>query len=73
MAGAYVVAGRPRRSADGRFRGAGRDMLKLGGYGFLRFSLPIVPDASHDLAGMMIALSLIASFISGWWRWCRRT
>ncbi len=25
-------------------------MLKLGGYGFLRFSLPIVPDASHDLA-----------------------
>ena len=35
-------------------------MLKLGGYGFLRFSLPIVPDASHELAGMMIALSLIA-------------
>ena len=35
-------------------------MLKLGGYGFLRFSLPIVPDASHYLAEMMIALSLIA-------------
>ena len=35
-------------------------MLKLGGYGFLRFSLPIVPDASHDLSGFMIALSLIA-------------
>lgn len=35
-------------------------MLKLGGYGFLRFSLPIVPDASHELSGMMIALSLIA-------------
>ncbi len=35
-------------------------MLKLGAYGFLRFSLPIVPDASHYLAPMMIALSLIA-------------
>ncbi|PXW87838.1 NADH dehydrogenase subunit M [Nitrosomonas sp. Nm84] len=35
-------------------------LLKLGGYGFLRFSLPIVPDASNYLAGMMIALSLIA-------------
>jgi NADH-quinone oxidoreductase subunit M len=35
-------------------------MLKMGGYGFLRFSLPITPDASHALAGFMIALSLIA-------------
>jgi len=35
-------------------------MLKVGAYGFLRFSLPITPDASHYLAGMMIALSLIA-------------
>jgi len=35
-------------------------MLKLGAYGFLRFSLPIVPDASHHLAGFIIALSLIA-------------
>ena len=35
-------------------------LLKLGGYGFLRFSLPIAPDASHYLADMMIALSLIA-------------
>lgn len=35
-------------------------MLKVGAYGFLRFSLPIAPDASHKLAGMMIALSLIA-------------
>jgi NADH-quinone oxidoreductase subunit M len=35
-------------------------MLKLGGYGFLRLSLPIVPDASHLLAGVVIALSLIA-------------
>ena len=34
--------------------------LKLGAYGFLRFSLPIVPDASHELAGLVIALSLIA-------------
>lgn len=35
-------------------------LLKLGGYGFLRFSLPIVPDASHYLADMMIVLSLVA-------------
>ena len=35
-------------------------MLKMGGYGFLRFSLPITPDASHYLSWTMIALSLIA-------------
>ena len=35
-------------------------MLKVGGYGFIRLSLPIVPDASHVLAGFVIALSLIA-------------
>jgi NADH-quinone oxidoreductase subunit M len=35
-------------------------MLKLGGYGFLRLSLPIVPDASQELATFVVALSLIA-------------
>jgi NADH-quinone oxidoreductase subunit M len=35
-------------------------MLKLGAYGFVRFSLPITPDASQALAGFVIALSLIA-------------
>jgi NADH-quinone oxidoreductase subunit M len=35
-------------------------MLKMGGYGFLRFSLPITPDASRELDLMVIALSLIA-------------
>jgi NADH-quinone oxidoreductase subunit M len=35
-------------------------MLKMGGYGFLRFSLPIAPDASHELDWLIIALSLIA-------------
>ncbi len=34
--------------------------LKVGAYGFLRFSMPIVPDASHELAWIMITLSLIA-------------
>ena len=34
--------------------------LKIGAYGFLRFNLPITPDASHALSGAMIALSLIA-------------
>jgi NADH-quinone oxidoreductase subunit M len=35
-------------------------MLKIGGYGFLRFSLPITPDASAELDWLIIALSLIA-------------
>ena len=35
-------------------------MLKLGAYGFLRFSMPILPDASQMLSGLMIALSLTA-------------
>ncbi len=35
-------------------------MLKIGGYGFIRFSLPIVPDASHEFAWLVIVLSLIA-------------
>jgi len=35
-------------------------MLKIGGYGFLRFNLPIVPDASAEWAWLVIALSLIA-------------
>jgi len=35
-------------------------MLKMGGYGFVRLSLPIVPDGSEYFSGMMIALSLIA-------------
>jgi NADH-quinone oxidoreductase subunit M len=40
-------------------------MLKIGGYGFLRFSLPIVPDASHEWAWLVIALSLIAIIYIG--------
>jgi NADH-quinone oxidoreductase subunit M len=35
-------------------------MLKMGAYGFLRFNLPILPDASREMAGFMITLSLIA-------------
>jgi NADH-quinone oxidoreductase subunit M len=35
-------------------------MLKVGGYGFLRFSLPIVPDACQEFAWLIVALSLIA-------------
>jgi NADH-quinone oxidoreductase subunit M len=35
-------------------------LLKLGAYGVVRFSLPILPDASHALSGLMIALSLVA-------------
>ncbi len=35
-------------------------MLKMGGYGLLRFSLPITPDASRELDWLVIGLSLIA-------------
>jgi NADH-quinone oxidoreductase subunit M len=35
-------------------------MLKLGAYGFLRFSMPIAPDAANEYAWLMIALSLVA-------------
>ena len=40
-------------------------MLKLGAYGFLRFSMPIAPDASHKWAGLMIGLSLAAVIYVG--------
>ncbi|MGH8676750.1 MAG: NADH-quinone oxidoreductase subunit M, partial [Burkholderiales bacterium] len=40
-------------------------MLKLGAYGFIRLSLPIVPDASHVLAPVVIGLSLIAVLYIG--------
>lgn len=40
-------------------------MLKLGAYGFLRFSLPIAPDAAQELSWLMIALSLIAVIYVG--------
>lgn len=40
-------------------------MLKIGGYGFLRFSLPIAPDGSASLAWLMVALSLIAVIYIG--------
>ncbi len=40
-------------------------MLKLGAYGFLRFSMPITPDATHEWAGFVLALSLIAVIYVG--------
>jgi NADH-quinone oxidoreductase subunit M len=40
-------------------------MLKLGAYGFLRFSLPITPDASHEWAWLVITLSLIGVLYIG--------
>ncbi len=35
-------------------------LLKLGGYGFIRFAMPLYPQATHDLAGIIVVLSLIA-------------
>lgn len=40
-------------------------MLKLGAYGFLRFSLPVTPDASREWAWLMIALSVVAVIYVG--------
>src|SRR3546814_9264648 len=40
-------------------------MLKIGGYGFVRFSLPITPDAGQQWAWLVIALSLIAVIYIG--------
>ena len=40
-------------------------MLKLGAYGFLRFSMPIAPDASREWADLMIVLSLVAVIYVG--------
>ncbi len=40
-------------------------MLKMGGYGLARFSLPITPDACHELAWLIIALSLVAVIYIG--------
>ena len=40
-------------------------LLKMGGYGFLRFSLPIAPDASHALMWVIVGLSLIAIIYIG--------
>jgi len=41
-------------------------MLKMGGYGFLRFSLPVTPDASRELDLLVITLSLIAVIYIGY-------
>ncbi len=41
-------------------------MLKVGGYGFIRFSLPVTPDASQEYAWVVIALSLIAIVYIGY-------
>jgi len=40
-------------------------MLKLGAYGFLRFSMPIAPDAAHEYAWLIIGLSIIAVIYVG--------
>ena len=60
----HTAAGRPRGSADRRFGDPAAIALKIG-YGFLRFNLPIVPDASQEWAWLVIALSLIAVIYVG--------
>jgi hypothetical protein len=61
VAGAHLAAGRARAGADGGVGGAGGVLLKMGGYGFLRFSLPMFPEGDgHDAADFVFLLSVIA-------------
>jgi NADH-quinone oxidoreductase subunit M len=48
-------------------------MLKLGAYGFLRFSLPITPDASTRARRVHDRAVAVAVVYIGWSRWCRPT
>ena len=60
VAGPYLVAGCTRAGADGGVRGPAAVLLKMGGYGFLRFSLPMFPVASDLLQGVVLWMSAIA-------------
>jgi NADH-quinone oxidoreductase subunit M len=46
VAGPHLAARRPRSGSDRRFGDPGGRLLKMGGYGFIRFSLPMFPEAS---------------------------
>jgi NADH-quinone oxidoreductase subunit M len=48
-------------------------LLKMGGYGFLRFSLPMFPAASEMFAPLVFTLSIVAIITPRWWRWRRKT
>ncbi len=61
VAGAHLAAGCACRGADRGLRHPGGDpSLKMGGYGFLRFSLPMFPIASHDFAPLVYTMSVVA-------------
>ncbi len=50
-------------------------LLKMGGYGFMRFALPLFPDAACARPGPVHDPGAVdrASSTAPWWRWCRRT
>jgi NADH-quinone oxidoreductase subunit M len=48
-------------------------LLKMGGYGFIRFSLPMFPEASADFAWLVFALSMVAVVYTSSSRWCSMT
>jgi NADH-quinone oxidoreductase subunit M len=60
VAGAHLVARCPRGGADGGSVILAGILLKLGGYGFLRFSLPMFPLASEMFAPLVFVLSVVA-------------
>ena len=49
-------------------------LLKMGTYGFVRFSLPLLPDATRKAVPLgRSRWRSSASSTARWWRWCRRT
>jgi NADH-quinone oxidoreductase subunit M len=74
VAGAHLVARCARSGADGGLGRAGAVLLKMGGYGFLRFSLPMFPVASRRVpAAHVVRCRSSPSSTPRWWRWCRPT
>ena len=55
----HLAARRPHRSAHRRFRHPGRVLLKMGTYGFLRFNMPLFPEAAHYFVPLFSILAII--------------
>ena len=60
VAGAHLAAGRPRRGADRGLVILAGVLLKMGGYGFLRFSIPMFPTPARTCTPLVFAMSHVA-------------
>ena len=68
VAGAHLAARRACRGADRRVGHPGGILLKMGGYGFLRFSLPMFPLASDTSRRLCSSFPSSPSSTPRWWR-----